>query len=113
METDTIRKGPIFYLADDPVEIATTFDKETGNATYRIAIVPDEVTVVENNDSQNSHIFLWLGIALAVVITVFFVVRYILKKHRSNDREVKPVEKDASLRYELLKHKDIYKMFCP
>lgn len=112
METDTIRKGPIFYLADDPVEIATTFDKETGNATYRIAIVPDEVTVVENNDSQNSHIFLWLGIALAVVITVFFVVRYILKKHRSNDREVKPVEKDASLRYELLKHKDIYKMFC-
>lgn len=112
METDTIRKGIVIQLADEPMEIASTYDHETGGATYRIAIVPDEVTVVENNDSQNSHIFLWLGIALAVVITVFFVVRYILKKHRSNDREVKPVEKDASLRYELLKHKDIYKMFC-
>ena len=112
METDTIRKGPIFYLADDPVEIATTFDKETGNATYRIALVPDEVKVVEDNDSQNSHIYLWLGVALAVAIAVFFVVRYILKKHRGNDKEVKPVGQDASLRYELLKHKDIYKKFC-
>lgn len=112
METDTIRKGPIFYLADDPVEIATTFDKETGNATYRIALVPDEVKVVKDNDSQNSHIYLWLGVALAVAIAVFFVVRYILKKHRDNDKEAKTVEKDASLRYELLKHKDIYKKFC-
>lgn len=60
-------------MADDPVEIATTFDKETGNATYRIALVPDEVTVVENNDSQNSHIFLWLGVALAVAIAVFLL----------------------------------------
>lgn len=112
METDTIRKGPIFYLADDPVEIATTFDKETGNATYRIALVPDEVKVVEDNDSQNSHIYLWLGVALAVAIAVFFVVRYILKKHRDNDKEAKTVGQDASLRYELLKHKDIYKKFC-
>ena len=112
METDTIRKGPIFYLADDPVEIATTFDKETGNATYRIALVPDEATVAEKNDSHNSHIFLWLGVALAVAIAVFFVVRYFLKKHRGNDKEAKPVGQDASLRYELLKHKDIYKKFC-
>ena len=112
METDTIRKGPIYHLADNPVEIAATFDHETGNATYRIAIVPDENTVVENNDSQNSHVFLWLGVALVVVASVLLVVRYIWKKNRNNDREVKPVEKDASLRYELLKHKDIYKKFC-
>ena len=112
METDTIRKGAVFHLADEPAEIAFNVDKETNSATYRIAIVPDEVTVVENNDSQNNHIFLWLGIALAVAIAVFFVVRYILKKHRSNDKEAKTVEKDASLRYELLKHKDIYKKFC-
>ena len=112
METDTIRKGAVFHLADEPAEIAFNVDKETNSATYRIAIVPDEVTVVENNDSQNSHIFLWLGVALAVAIAVFFVVRYILKKHQGNDKEAKPVEKDASLRYELLKHKDIYKKFC-
>ena len=43
MKTDTISKGPVFYLADDHVEIATTVYKETGNATYRIAIVPDEM----------------------------------------------------------------------
>lgn len=112
METDTIRKGIVIQLADEPVEIASTYDHETGGATYRIAIVPDEATVAEENDSQNSQIFLWLGIALAVAITVFFVVRYILKKHRGNDREAKPVGQDASLRYELLKHKDIYKKFC-
>lgn len=112
METDTIRKGIVIQLADEPVEIASTYDHETGGATYRIAIVPDEATVAEENDSQNSQIFLWLGIALAVAITVFFVVRYILKKHRGNDREAKPVGQDASLSYELLKHKDIYKKFC-
>lgn len=112
METDTIRKGPIYHLADNPVEIAATFDHETGNATYRIAIMPDENTVVENNDSQNSHVFLWLGVALVVAIAVFFVVRYILKRHRSNEGEAKPVGQDTSLRYELLKHKDIYKKFC-
>lgn len=112
METDTIRKGIVIQLADEPVGIASTYDHETGGATYRIAIVPDEATVAEENDSQNSQIFLWLGIALAVAITVFFVVRYILKKHRGNDREAKPVGQDASLRYELLKHKDIYKKFC-
>lgn len=112
METDTIRKGPIYHLADNPVEIAATFDHETGNATYRIAIVPDEVTVAEENDSHNSHIYLWLGVALVVAIAVFFVVRYILKRHRSNEGEAKPVGQDASLRYELLKHKDIYKKFC-
>ncbi len=112
METDTIREGMIIHLADNPVEIAATFDHETGNATYRIAIVPDENTVVENNDSQTSHVFLWLGVALVVAIAVFFVVRYILKRHRSNEGEAKPVGQDASLRYELLKHKDIYKKFC-
>ena len=112
METDTIREGMIIHLADNPVEIAATFDHETGNATDRIAIVPDENTVVENNDSQTSHVFLWLGVALVVAIAVFFVVRYILKRHRSNEGEAKPVGQDASLRYELLKHKDIYKKFC-
>ena len=112
METDTIRKGMIIHLADDPAEIAGTVDKETGNATYRIAIVPDENTVVENNDSQTSHVFLWLGVALAVAIAGVFVIRYILKRHRGNDKEAKPVGQDASLRYELLKHKDIYKKFC-
>ena len=112
METDTIRKGPIYHLADNPVEIAATFDHETGNATYRIAIVPDENTVVENNDSQNSHVFLWLGVALVVVASVLLVVRYIWKKNRNNDKKAKQSEQDTSLRYELLKHKDIYKKFC-
>lgn len=111
METDTIREGLVFHLGG-PVEIAGTVDKETGNATYRIAIMPDEVTVAEDNDNQNSHIYLWLGVALAVAIAVFFVVRYILNKHQGNDKEAKPVKQDASLRYELLKHKDIYKKFC-
>ncbi len=112
METDTIRKGIIYHLSDDPVEIAGTVDKETGNATYRIAIMPDENTVVENNDSQNSHVFLWLGVALVVVASVLLVVRYIWKKNSSNDRKAKQSEQDTSLRYELLKHKDIYKKFC-
>ncbi len=112
METDTIRKGIVIQLADNPVEIASTYDHETGNATYRIAIMPDENTVVENNDSQNSHVFLWLGVALVVVASVLLVVRYIWRKNRENDRKAKQSEQDASLRYELLKHKDIYKKFC-
>ena len=112
METDTIRKGAVFHLADEPAEIAATYDHETGSATYRIAIVPDEVTVTEENDSHNSHIFWWSGVALAIAITMFFVVRYIWKKNRGNDEKAKQSEQDASLRYELLKHKDIYKKFC-
>lgn len=112
METDTIRKGIVIQLADEPVEIASTYDHETGGANYRIAIVSDEATVAEGNDSHNSHIFLWLGVALAVAIAGVFVIRYILKRHRGNDKEAKPVGQDASLRYELLKHKDIYKKFC-
>ena len=57
METDTIRKGIVIQLADEPVEIASTYDHETGGANYRIAIVSDEATVAEGNDSHNSHIF--------------------------------------------------------
>ena len=112
METDTIRKGTVYHLADNPVEIAANVDKETGSVNYRIAIVPDEVTVVENDNSQNSHVFLWLGVALVVVASVLLVVRYIWKKNRSNDRKAKQSEQDTSLRYELLKHKEIYKKFC-
>lgn len=109
METDTIRNGMVFHLADDDWEIAANVDKETGNATYRIAIVPDELTVVENNDS---HGFLWLGVALAVVAAVLFAVRYILKKNRSNDVKTKTAGHEKSLRQELLKQKDIYKSLC-
>lgn len=112
METDTIRKGIICHLSDDPVEIAGTVDKETGNATYRIAIVPDESAAVEDNDSHNSHGFLWLGVALAVVAAVLFAVRYILKKNRSIDVKTKTVGHEKSLRIELLKQKDIYKSLC-
>lgn len=111
METDTIREGLVFHLGG-PVEIAGTVDKETGNATYRIAIVPDENTVVENNDSQTIHVFLWLGVVLMVIASVLLVVRYIWKKNRSNEEKAKQDKQDASLRYELLKHKDIYKKFC-
>ena len=52
METDTIRNGTVYHLADDELEIAANVDKATGSATCRIAIVPDEVTVAEDNDSQ-------------------------------------------------------------
>ena len=55
---------------------------------------------------------MWFGVALAVVVAVLFVVRYILKKNRGNNGKAKQTEQDASLRYELLKHKDIYKKFC-
>ena len=57
MDNDSIHKSIVIHLGDNPVEIEGTVDKETGNANYRIAIVPDENTVVENNDSQNSHVF--------------------------------------------------------
>ncbi len=72
METDTIREGLVFHLGG-PVEIAGTVDKETGNANYRIAIVPDEVTVVENNDSQNSHIFYGWELRLRVLLPCFLL----------------------------------------
>ena len=108
METDTIKEGPVFYLGG-PVEIAGTVDHETGSASYTIAFVPDESAAVEDNDS---HGFLWLGVALAVVVAVLFAVRYILKKNRGNDVKVKTAGQEKSLRQELLKQKDIYKSFC-
>lgn len=108
METDTIKEGPVFYLGG-PVEIAGTVDHETGSASYTIAFVPDESAAVEDNDS---HGFLWLGIALVVVVAVLFAVRYILKKNRSNDVKVKTAGHEKSLRQELLKQKDIYKSLC-
>lgn len=112
MGTDTIRNGMTYRLTDEPAEIAANVDKATGNATYRIAIVPDELTVVENNDSHNSHGFLWLGVALAVVVAVLFAVRYILKKNRNIDVKTKTAGQENSLRQELLKQKDIYKSLC-
>ena len=109
MKTDTIRNGMVFHLADDDWEIAANVDKETGSVSYSIAIAPDESAAVEDNDS---HGFLWLGIALVVVVAVSLVVRYILKKHRNNDVKVKTAVQEKSLRQELLKHKGIYKSFC-
>lgn len=109
METDTIRNGMVFHLADDDWEIAANVDKETGSASYTIAFAPDEAAAVEDNDS---HGFLWLGVALAVVAAVLFAVRYILKKNRSNDVKTKTAVQEKSLRQELLKQKDIYKSFC-
>lgn len=109
METDTIRKGMIIHLADDPSEIAATVDKETGNVIYSITLNSDDEAAKEDG---GSNIFLWLGVALVVVASVLLVVRYIWKKNRNNDRKAKQSEQDTSLRYELLKHKDIYKKFC-
>ncbi|MBP9995396.1 MAG: hypothetical protein KBT67_10780 [bacterium] len=109
METDTIRNGMVFHLADDDWEIAANVDKETGSVSYSIAIVPDEAAAVEDNDS---HGFLWLGVALAVVVTVLFAVKYLLKKNRSIDVKTKTAGQENSLRQELLKQKDIYKSFC-
>ncbi|MCQ2316446.1 MAG: hypothetical protein MJZ85_07160 [Bacteroidales bacterium] len=109
METDTIRNGIVFHLADDDWEIAANVDKETGSVSYSIAIAPDESAAVEDNDS---HGFLWLGVALAVVATVLFAVKYLLKKNRSNDVKVKTAVQEKSLRQELLKQKDIYKSLC-
>lgn len=109
METDTIRKGMIIHLADDPAEIAATVDKETGNVIYSITLNSDDEVAKEDGGSNS---FLWFEVALAVVVAVLFVIRYILKKNRGNDGKAKQTEQDASLRYELLKHKDIYKKFC-
>ena len=52
METDTIRNGIIYHLADDELEIAANVDKETGSVSYSIAIAPYESAAVEDNDSQ-------------------------------------------------------------
>lgn len=109
METDTIRKGMIIHLADDPSEIAATVDKETENVIYSITLNSDDEAAKEDGGSNS---FLWLGVALVVVASVLLVVRYIWKKNRNNDRKAKQSEQDTSLRYELLKHKDIYKKFC-
>jgi heme exporter protein D/DNA-binding CsgD family transcriptional regulator len=109
METDTIREGMIIHLADDPSEIAATVDKETGNVIYSITFNSDDEAAKEDGGSNS---FLWLGVALAVVVAVVLVIRYIWKKNRSNDGKAKQSEQDASLRYELLKHKEIYKKFC-
>lgn len=109
MKTDTIRNGMVFHLADDDWEIAANVDKETGSVSYSIAIAPDESAAVEDNDS---HGFLWLGVALAVVVAVLFAVRYILKKNRSIDVKTKTAGHEKSLRQELLKQKDIYKSLC-
>lgn len=109
METDTIREGMIIHLADDPAEIAATVDKETGNVIYSITINSDDEAAKEDGGSNS---FLWLGVGLAVVVAVLLVIRYILKKNRGNDGKAKQSEQDASLRYELLKHKEIYKKFC-
>ena len=109
METDTIRKGMIIHLADDPSEIAATVDKETGNVIYSITLNSDDEVAKEDGGSNS---FLWFGVALAVVVAVLLVIRYILKKNRGIDGKAKQSEQDASLRYELLKHKEIYKKFC-
>ena len=109
METDTIREGMIIHLADDPSEIAATVDKETGNVIYSITLNSDDEAAKEDGGSNS---FLWFGVALAVVVAVLLVIRYILKKNRGNDGKTKQSEQDASLRYELLKHKEIYKKFC-
>ena len=55
METDTIRNGMVYHLADDDWEIAANVDKATGSATYKIAIVPDESIAAEDNDSQKNY----------------------------------------------------------
>ena len=78
--------------------------------SYSIAIMPEDVAVAEDIDIQSGKGLWWIGVALGLALGVFFIVRYILKKHRGN--EVEPVEQDASLRYELLRHKDINKKFC-
>lgn len=112
MKTDTIRNGMTYRLTDEPAEIAANVDKETGRVSYSIAIVPDETAAVEDNDSHNSHGFLWLGVALAVVVAVLFAVKYLLKKNRSIDVKTKTAGQENSLRQELLKQKDIYKSLC-
>ena len=55
METDTIRNGTVYHLADDELEIAANVDKETGSVSYSIAIAPYESAAVEDNDSQKKY----------------------------------------------------------
>ena len=55
METDTIRNGTVYHLADDNWEIASNVDKETGSASYSVAFAPDESAAVEDNDSQKNY----------------------------------------------------------
>ena len=98
----------IIHLADDPAEIAATVDKETGNVIYSITLNSDDEATKEDGGSNS---FLWLGVVLAVVAVVLLVIRYIWKKNRGIDGKAKQSEQDASLRYELLKHKEIYKKF--
>lgn len=110
MDNDSIHHTIINNLADGQVEFLGTTGKETGTMSYSIAIMPEDVAVAEDIDIQSGKGLWWIGVALGLALGVFFIVRYILKKHRGN--EVEPVEQDASLRYELLRHKDINKKFC-
>ena len=110
MDNDSIHHTIINNLADGQVEFLGTTGKETGTMSYSIAIMPEDVAVAEDMDIQSGKGLWWIGVALGLALGVFFIVRYILKKHRGN--EVEPVEQDASLRYELLRHKDINKKFC-
>ena len=106
MDNDSIHHTIINNLADGQVEFLGTTGKETGTMSYSIAIMPEDVAVAEDIDIQSGKGLWWICVALGV----FFIVRCILKKHRGN--EVEPVEQDASLRYEPLRHKDINKKFC-
>ena len=106
MDNDSIHHTIINNLADGQVEFLGTTGKETGTMSYSIAIMPEDVAVAEDIDIQSGKGLWWICVALGV----FFIVRCILKKHRGN--EVEPVEQDAWLRYELLRHKDINKKFC-
>ena len=110
MDNDSIHHTIINNLADGQVEFLGTTGKETETMSYSIAIMPEDVAVAEDIDIQSGKGLWWIGVALRLALGVFFIVRYILKKHRGN--EVEPVEQDASLRYELLRHKDINKKFC-
>ena len=108
MDNDSIHHTIINNLADGQVEFLGTTGKETGTMSYSIAIMPEDVAVAEDIDIQSGKGLWWICVALGV----FFIVRCILKKHRGNEVEVEPVEQDASLRYELLRHKGINKKFC-
>lgn len=108
MDNDSIHHTIINNLADGQVEFLGTTGKETGTMSYSIAIMPEDVAVAEDIDIQSGKGLWWIGVALGV----FFIVRCILKIHRGNEVEAEPVEQDASLRYELLRHKDINKKFC-
>lgn len=112
MDNDSIHHTIINNLADGQVEFLGTTGKETGTMSYSIAIMPEDVAVAEDIDIQSGRGLWWIGVALGLALGVFFIVRCILKKHRGNEVEAEPVEQDASLRYELLRHKGINKKFC-